>query len=106
LSTRLQNIKNRQEGYQISLDQINDSIQDLLKLVSGSVTKSNSNASAIDSGTFLEQFKEQNDTMVILKDKVDLAAKKVSTELINFGIISLLLEYIDPPVDFSSTNSD
>jgi hypothetical protein len=81
ITTRLQNIELRQEGFQNSLNQINDSIQDILKLVYGTVINSNSNVSAIDSGTFLEQFKEQSDTMVMLKEMVDLAAIKVWPEL-------------------------
>jgi hypothetical protein len=71
VTTRLQNIELQQEGFQNSLNQINDSIQDILKLVSGTVINSNSNVFVIDSSIFLEQFKEQNDTMVMLKDMVD-----------------------------------
>ena len=90
VTTRLQNIEHRQEGFQNSLNQINDSIQDILKLVSGTVISSKSNVSAINSGTFLKQFKEQNDTMVTLKEMVDLAALKVWPELIKVEFKQLI----------------
>jgi hypothetical protein len=90
VTTRLQNIEHRQEGFQNSLNQISDSIQDILKLVSGTVISSKSNVSAINSGTFLKQFKEQNDTMVTLKEMVDLAALKVWPELIKVEFKQLI----------------